>query len=259
MNDAPRPIWVTVPELNAVPGLIHGFTERGGGVSPIPELALNFGRSVGDSPENISENLRRLGEAAGFDPACLAFLKQVHGNHVVTRVNKGDLSRVNADAQITDQPGIVLAVLIADCLPILVVDRRRRAVAAVHAGWRGTRGRILARAIESMRAEFRSTPGDLRVALGPGIRVDAYEVGEDVAATFRQEFGVGSGVVRETPGNRPHLDLFRANWMIAVESGVPEAQVFDLGLCTATHVARFFSHRAENGRTGRAMAFVGFA
>jgi YfiH family protein len=249
---------IRVAEFSAVPGLVHGFTERTGGVSPIPRGALNFGRSVGDSPENVSENLRRWGEAAGTDPARIAFVKQVHGDGVIVRRSSDDRDRVPADAQVTGAPGLVLAVLTADCLPVLIVDPVRRAVAAVHAGWRGTISRIVARAIETLASEYGSRPSDLRVALGPGIRVESFEVGEEVAGEFRREFGDADSVVRDDLGAKPRVDLFLANRVAATDAGVPPDRVDDLGLCTVRAVDRFFSHRAEHGRTGRGMAFVGF-
>ena len=239
------------------PWLVYGFTERSGGVSPYPDGALNLGRTAEDDPANVRENMRRVGEAAGFDPDRVARMKQVHGTRVIARASESDVDRSEADSQIADVSGLTLAVLVADCVPVLIVDPRTRSIAAVHAGWRPTVGRIIARAVEAMGERYGSRPADLHVAMGPCASVEAYEVGDEVACEFEREFGVDPRIVDRERWAKAHVDLIAANRRVATDAGVSPEHVVWTRHCTTRQNDRFFSHRAENGRTGRQMGFVG--
>jgi YfiH family protein len=185
------------------------------------------------------------------------------------------------DGLITDTPGLLVAVLTADCLPVIVADPKRRAVGVFHAGWRGTVKRIVEKGVGEMRKHFGSDPAQLRAAIGPGIRNCCYQVGPEVRNAFESQFAYGAGLFRETketneiherypllfltaraPGHselpkKIFLDLAQANRRQLLDAGVPERNISDLGMCTSCKPELFFSHRAERGETGRMMAVVG--
>ncbi len=182
---------------------------------------------------------------------------------------------------VTNIPGILLGILTADCLPVILVDPKRHAVGVFHAGWRGTTKRIVEKGVGEMHRWFGTDPGDLKAAIGPGIRGCCYEVGPEVRSTFEAQFSYGSALVRETkernevhekypllfltaraPGHselpkKTFLDLVEANRCQLIDAGVPVKNISDLGLCTFCRKDLFFSHRAEKGITGRMMAVVG--
>jgi polyphenol oxidase len=165
-------------------GLVHAFTTRPGGVSDGPYASLNITRSRGDDPAHVVENRERVRRAVGLDH--LVFATQVHGRAVV-RVDqppKGDQPAGEADALITDRPGIGLVCQTADCTPVLLFDPKRRAIAAIHSGWRGTVQNIIQATLEALVAHYGCDPGDMIAAIGPSISADNYRVGPEVVAEF---------------------------------------------------------------------------
>lgn len=246
-------LWRTTPGFPAR----HGFSTRLGGASEGPLASLNLGRSVGDAPERVEENLRRACAAASLDPDELHTVHQVHGAevHRVTAALRGRARaspRPKADALFTAEPGAALAVSVADCVPILVADPAGRRVAAVHSGWRGTYAEIAARAVEAFAGEG-SSPAALRVAIGPSIRLCCYVVGQELADQFRARFG--PEVVVEEDG-KLHLDLVRAiRWSLG-RAGVPEEAVEVVPDCTSCEPELYYSHRRDHGNTGRHLAFI---
>jgi len=235
----------------------HGFSTRLGGTSEGALASLNLGRSVGDAPEKVEENLRRACAAASLDLQDLHAVHQVHGAdiHRVTAELRGKARqspRPKADALFTAEPGAALAVSVADCVPVLMADPEGKRVAAVHSGWRGTHAEIAARAVEAFAAEG-SRPQSLRVAIGPSIRLCCYVVGKDLADQFRERFG--PEVVVEEDGNS-HLDLVRAIRLTLRRAGVPDANVEVLPDCTSCEPERYYSHRRDHGNTGRHLAFI---
>lgn len=210
--------------------LIHGFSTR----------------STGDFLDWPSDDeiCKRFG-AAG---AGTAMLKQVHSGRCVRADRAWSATRPEADAVCTNRPRVLVGVRTADCLPILLVDPSRRAVAAVHAGWRGAAARVLPSAVESMASEYSCRPGDIEAAIGPGIGPCCFEVGEEVAGQFSEEF-----VSRDGP--KPHVDLAGILGAQLRQSGVDRCAI--AGHCTSCDLDRYFSHRAEHGDTGRMLALVG--
>lgn len=222
-------------------GVRHGFSTRAGGVSSGPWSSLNLGGSVGDDPAAVAENVRRLAARAGL--AGFAAVHQVHGDRVVEG-RPGLPPSTEADAVLSVPGGPAPAVKTADCVPVLLLDRRSGRVAAVHAGWRGTRLRIVARAVEAL-----GEPGAVVAAIGPCIGRCCYEVSAELAAEFAGVFG--ADVVE---GRR--LDLVLANRRALREAGVGEAAIEVVGGCTSCDPARFFSHRRDEGRTGRHLSWI---
>ena len=234
----------------------HGFSTRIGGASRGPYSSLNLSRTVGDDPVAVEENVRRFAHAASFGRPILT-AHQVHGTRMIF-AGKGPsaeampLPDTDADALVTTSRDVGVAVKTADCTPILIHAPAAAAVAAVHAGWRGTHARILARAIESLVSDYGASRADIRIVIGPRIGPCCFEVGEEVAAQFAAS---APGVVLRR-GGKIFVDLGLANRLECLESGVPAAQIEDLGRCTSCEPDVFFSHRRDRGATGRHVSFI---
>jgi purine-nucleoside/S-methyl-5'-thioadenosine phosphorylase / adenosine deaminase len=278
---------VRSPAFVPIPWLIHGFSTRTGGVSSAFARGgrageLNLGFTASDSRENVLENRRRFLDAlvAPSDSA-LVTLKQIHSS-VVRRVGRRDADRtLRGDGLMTNEPGVLLAIQTADCIPVLIADTRRKAVAAFHAGWRGTLKRIVENGVGRMRTEFGSRPEDLIAAIGPGIALCCYAVGEEVRSEFASQFAYAPELFRELSESDPirekypllfltarapghsnlgpqlHLDLMEANRRQLVDAGVRPESITVVGHCTRCQCNRYFSYRAEQGFTGRMLSVVG--
>ncbi|MFY9690612.1 MAG: peptidoglycan editing factor PgeF [Candidatus Acidiferrales bacterium] len=288
------------PSLARLNWLTHGFSTRRGGASELPAAgpgnsargkgsadALNLGFTEWDSRERVLENRTKFFHALGADKMRIVTLRQIHSDliHRVDRVDELS-SRFSeapkADALFTREPGVLLAVQTADCIPILLVDPKQRAVAAIHSGWRGTLARIAAKTLGRMQMEFGTRPEDVFAAIGPGIGGCCYEVGSDVAREFQSQFpearewfdgpfdALASGendpnwlpwLTMRPPGHPPpapsvHLDLIAANRALLAAAGVPSRHISASDFCTACRTDLFFSYRRER-TTGRLMAAIG--
>jgi YfiH family protein len=281
--------WLPVPGWERFPWLWHGFSTRQGGLSRAycsqgAPGELNLGFTAADGRETVLRNRRLLAEAVSGDPATpLVTVRQMHSNLAVRSRRAGAAHEppLKADGLFTDEPGLLVAVLTADCIPVLVADRKRRAVAAFHAGWRGTLKRIVETGVGRMRLEFGSQPEDLVAAIGPGIGACCYAVGEEVFSEFESQFHYARTLFREVgssdlvrakypllflsqrpPGHSNlgpslHLDLMEANRRQLLAAGVNPGAIKVAGGCTSCQPEIFFSHRASGGRTGRQMAVIG--
>jgi hypothetical protein len=232
-------------------GFDHGFTTREGGGSAAPFDALNLGGFVGDDPARVAGNWARLERATGLR---FARVKQVHGARAVRADGPTEaLEPVEeADAVLSLAAGVAACVSVADCVPVLLADPETGAVAAVHAGWRGTLARAAAEAVRALGAEAGAPAARLLASVGPSIGPCCYEVSTDLAARFAAE--LGPAVVRDGAG--PRLDLWAANAAVLNAAGVSPDRVEVLGRCTSCERATFFSHRRDAGRTGRQVAFI---
>ena len=228
----------------------HGFPLREGGVSEGRYASLNLSAKWGDDPERVRENRRRLAAAGDFDAAQLYTARQVHGAGVVA-VGAGDapeaIAAREADALVSDVPGVVLGVVTADCVPILVTDGAGR-VAAIHAGWRGTVADVVGRAVDALVALGARRPS-LRAALGPSICARCFEVGPEVAAVFRELDGAV-----DDRGAKPHVDLRRANAALLGRAGVRTIDAEPP--CTMCEPARFYSYRRDGAGIGQHLGFI---
>lgn len=238
------------------PGIVHGFTDRNGGVSEGRFASLNLGVRWGDDPAAVAENLRRVAAAGGFGPDDLRKIRQVHGKAVwrasaLVPEAEGDALWARA----SDGP-VVVGVLTADCVPVLLADREGTAVAAIHSGWRGTIANVVGATVAALVADG-VAPDRLVAAIGPCIEVEAFEVGEEVAREFAQA-PFGAEVVRRDLGARPHVDLVAAVRAQLVAAGVPAGNIARVGACTWRHPARYFSYRRDGAGIGQMLAFVGF-
>ena len=275
-----------------MPWLVHGFSTRVGGSSHAYRKGdLNLGLTKDDSRAAVEKNritfLKKIGAVKrsrskvtrdSFWP--LITLRQTHSD-LIRCVDSVPKEQLVGDGLITSAPGLLLAIQTADCLPIIMVDSRRRAVGAFHAGWRGTVKRIVEKGVGEMLRCFGSRPRDLKAAIGPGIQGCCYEVGEEVRTKFESQFSYAASLFREVkdsdpvrekypllfltaraPGHselpkRIFLDLVEANRQQLITAGVPKKNIETSPLCTNCHPELLFSYRAEKGKTGRMMAVVG--
>ena len=281
--------WMAVPAWEKMNWLWHGFSTRRGGLSRAycaedSSGELNLGFTAEDDRETVAQNRRLFAEAVSGDPSTpLVDVHQIHSN-LVLLASVADASREkprSADGLMTGEPGLLVGIRTADCIPILVADRKRRAVAAFHAGWRGTVKRIVETGVGRMRIEFGSRPEDLIAAIGPGIGVCCYAVGEDLISEFESQFAYGRELFREVysvdavrtrypmlfltqraPGHSPigpstHLNLVEANRRQLLDAGLKPGSIRITGGCTNCHTHMFFSHRASKGHAGRMMSVIG--
>lgn len=294
--------WLEPGALARFPWLLHAFSTRAGGASRGACRGLNLGFIESDARKHVEQNRSNFFTALGAKSFALAELKQTHSTHIF-QVVPGDAAQTRfipaggdvplqhgaappaGDALVTNQPGILLAVRTADCHPILLVDSRRRVIAAVHAGWRGTLARIAEKTVGVMRAAFGSNPSHITAVGGPGIQACCYAVGEEVVAAFHGRFGPSERFFKPVPvdqeaaalaakypnvflspfppGHAPavqaaaHLDIAAALRGQLLAAGLSPARIHASDFCTACRTDLFFSHRKEGSRTGRMMAVIG--
>jgi YfiH family protein len=232
--------------LSAFP---HGFTTRREGASGPPFDRGNLGGGVGDDPAAVEANWEALRRATGL---AFARVRQVHGDRVVTAAAACG-AQDEADAIVSRTPGVAACVAVADCVPILLADPRSGAVAAVHAGWRGTLARVAARAVEVLAREAGTAPGDLLAAIGPAIGPCCFDVSPDLADRFKAELGARVAAAR---ARGARVDLFLANELVLRDAGVPRDHIDALGRCTSCEADAFFSHRRDAARSGRQVGFI---
>ncbi len=237
-------------------GLSHAVFTRRGGVSPDPWAALNLGSTVGDDPERVRENRRLALESLERDPASVYDVWQVHGVEVAVAEapRSPEVPHLQADAILTDRPGLTLMMRFADCVPILLHDPVRKVVGIAHAGWMGTVRGTVRFAVEAMQKRYDSSPADILAAIGPSIGPDHYEVGPDVVIQVQQAFGNSASSLLSVSAGHMKFDLWAANRLLLELAGVRHVEV--AGLCTACATEDWYSHRAEKGRTGRFGAII---
>jgi hypothetical protein len=282
------------PQFAQLNWLVHGFSTRPGGASELEsdhdgrketEKVLNLGFTEWDTRERVLENRHNFFAALNAGDMCQIGMRQIHSD-IVRVANSADaepsVQTAKADALITNEPGLLLTVQVADCVPILLADKKRHAIAAIHSGWRGTLQRIAEKALGRMQMEFGTRPQDVIAALGTGIGQCCFEVGPEVATEYAAKFpdarewfqGPFNSLARgdndpnwlpwltmRPPGHQPpaprvHLDLIAANRSILSAAGVPAENIVSSGFCTACRTNLFFSFRRERV-TGRMMAAIG--
>ena len=303
--------WIEHPLLARYRWLIHAFTTRLGGASRGPSAGLNLGFTKGESRARVRKNRDLFFRQLGAEHFAQAALRQVHSATVyqVGRASDGELeyrlggnplhappglTQHDGDALLTDEAGIMLSVRTADCLPVLLVDPKRRGVAAVHAGWRGALARIVEKTVGEMRRLYGSDPRDMLAVLGPSIRVCCYEVGQEVEDAFQGRFleadrffhtplesaashlkntgksacatspaGSLSFLNMRPPGHNPsakpsaHLDLVVVAQDQLRDAGLAPQHVAVADFCTACRPDLFYSHRREGSGAGRMLAVIG--
>ena len=274
-----------------LPWLVHGFSTRAGGFSRAYSKGdLNLGFTKDDPKSTIVRNraafLGEVGAIIHKRPGSrkagwpLVTLRQIHSD-IIRRVDSVPKEPLSGDGLITATPGLLLAIQTADCLPVILVDTKRRALGVFHAGWRGTVNRIVEKGVGEMHRQFGSRPRDIKAAIGPGIQGCCYEVGEEVRIKFESQFRYGASLFHEVKDSDPvrekypllfltarapghsdlpkkiFLDLVEANRQQLLAAGVPAKSIEASPLCTSCRPDLLFSYRAEKGKTGRLMAVAG--
>jgi polyphenol oxidase len=276
-----------------LPWLTHGFSTRVGGASTLDEeMVLNLSFMEWDSRENVLENRRLLQAALGAKDAALVAMRQIHSDvvhpfkreipHSTDSVQNDGAEMMSqpckGDAAITKEAGLLLGIQTADCVPILLVDPKKRVVAGIHAGWRGTLVRIAQKTVGRMQMEFGCNPANLLAAIGPSIGPCCYEVSADFVTKFMAQFADAESYFDEVrtgdepnplqwmnmypPGHQPppknvHLDLRKANRSQLLAAGLRAANIFVSDLCTGCRRDLFFSYRKEGAVSGRMMSVIG--
>lgn len=295
-SKAPGVRILTSEKLSEIPWLLHGFSTRpGGATTEYGGRQLNLGFTPEDTERNVERNrqrfLRKL-KALKPDgaPLPLVLLNQVHSAAIHRvygarapeweRLRKGHAPETAGDGLITSTPGVLLGVKIADCFPVIVADRTKKAVGVFHAGWRGTAQRIVEKGIGEMRRQLGCDPENLLAVIGPGIGACCFEIGEDVENEFDSQFAYSKELFEDVfdswslktkypmlflnqrapghgePAMSRHMDLVKANWCQLLDAGVPPENIQSLNLCTACRTDLFFSYRKEHV-TGRMLAVAG--
>lgn len=279
------PTILTLPALSRIPWLLHGFSTRQGGFSkPYGGHTLNLGFTKDDSRATVERNRtafqHQVSAITGKKLWPLATLRQIHSD-LIHCISAPPQQQLAGDGLITNNPGILLGIQTADCLPVVLVDSKRRAVGVFHAGWRGTVQRIVEKGVGEMRGCFGTRPRHIEAAIGPGIHGCCYQVGEEVRANFESQFAYAADLFREVKESDPvrekypllfltarapghselpvniFLDLVEANRRQLIDAGVLSKNIHASPLCTSCHTDLLFSHRAERGLTGRMMAVAG--
>jgi YfiH family protein len=237
-----------VPSIFAkIPALLCAVSTRNGGVSPSP-YGMNMSFNVGDDRENVLKNRERFFGGLGIRNDQLAIPQQRHTGTVRVVTSGGTYE--NCDALITDNRGVFLSVSVADCAPIFLVDPARQTIACIHAGWRGTQQRIVENAVEAMKAQFKSEPGNIVAFIGPAAGSCCYEVGREVAEMFDAE-------VVERRDGKLYLDIKKANKYQLLECGLADANIELLDECTICRSDIFHSYRRDRERSGRMAGVIG--
>jgi YfiH family protein len=271
--------------LVRIPWLVHGFSTRTGGFSRVyGGKALNLGFAKQDSRGAVELNraafLMQLGAISGKKLWPLVTLRQVHSD-LIHCIDEPPTEQLVGDGLITRMPGILLGIQAADCLPVILVDTKRRAVGVFHAGWRGTVKRIVEKGVGEMRRWFGTLPGNIKAAIGPGVHACCYAVGPEVRQQFESQFAYAEDLFHETKESDPvrekypllfltarapghgelptkiFLDLVEANRRQLTDAGVAPRNISASPLCTACRPDLLFSYRAERGVTGRMMGVAG--
>jgi len=246
--------YFTFPALEEL-GVVHGIFMRQGGVSNPPWDSLNLATSVGDSKEHVIENRKRITQCLGLSQDSIYDVWQVHSNTVIFSNYPRDYGTPHkkGDAIISNNPDVTLMMLFADCVPILLYDWENNISAIAHAGWQGTVNKVVKCTIEEMVHIHKTKPEAIIACIGPSICKDHYPVGKNVFEAIINSFESTNNILCSHNGQY-HLNLQEANRQLIVEAGVKT--VFSSGICTAEHSNDWFSHRAENGKTGRFAAVI---
>ncbi len=262
-QDQPFTIY-HAPLLYQQPGLVHGFSSRKYGFSQAPYTGLNLGLTSGDDVETVKKNRIAYAATLGILPEQVVVGAQVHGTQIarVTAQDcgKGFLDAATAlpdtDGLVTAERGIALMTLYADCVPVLFYDPQQQVIAACHCGWRGTVNRMAAKTAAVMMDAYGCKAEHIYAAIGPSISQAHYEVDEAVLAQFEAAFSFADTLIVPTDAHHGKVDLWKANQLQLQEIGILQNHIEISGLCTYQHVEKFYSHRAEQGITGRNAALI---
>ncbi|WP_303721370.1 peptidoglycan editing factor PgeF [Malonomonas rubra] len=241
-------------------GIVAGFSARNGGVSRPPYNSLNLGLNTEDHLPNVEGNRSTFARSFDLQPHQLLTVKQVHGNDLLI-IDEPNLDlthflSLEVDAIVTNQPDIMIGVLVADCYPVLLWDSRKQVVAAVHVGWRGAANGILKKVVNAMQQHFDCQPAELKAAIGPGIGAHKYEVDRPVRDAFRKGSGFWSEISTEIRLGHWQLDIGLSCRLQLEQVGLKVNSIAQAKECTCCHPELLFSYRRDNGKTGRQIGFI---
>ena len=257
--------YLSFPLLERTGLVRHGFSTKLGGVSKGEFATMNFGVSRGDEPACVLENFRRMGQALGVKPEQMVLSFQTHTVNIrrVTAKDGGkgvvrERGYTDVDGLITDEPGLCLVTLYADCVPLYFLDPVKRAIGLSHSGWKGTVAQMGRKTVEEMGKAFGSDPADILACIGPSICKDCYEVGPEVAEAFQKAFAPeqAAEMLLAKDNGKYQLDLWEANRQILLEAGIRPEHLSVTDICTMCNSQWLFSHRATGGRRGNLGAFL---
>lgn len=236
-------------------GIHPMFFSRHGGVSSAPWATLNLGGTVGDDPQNVRENRTRVFNAICRKETDAFDVWQVHSDTIIyTNQPRRGNELQQADAIITDEPGLILFMRFADCVPIMIMDPIRGIISIIHSGWPGTVKRIAEKTARKLITQYHCNPADLRAVIGPSICVNHYPVGQDVIDEVESGLPEISRQVLTKRKEQTYFDLWKANEYLLRETGIEQIELS--GICTAENPLDWFSHRGEHGKTGRFGAVI---
>jgi len=250
MNIPTKPLFRAPNLLKSLPGLLAAESTRHGGVSPAPYQSLNLGLNTTDDSRHVEENRNRFFAALGIDPNRVATSHQVHGREILNVTEPGRYE--GYDALITNQANLFVGVSTADCVPILVYDSKNKAVAAIHAGWKGTVAELVRLTLEAMKQQYNTNASACYAYVGTCIDETSFEVGPEVANQFAPEFKRVDEFTQRT-----FVNLRSANTKQLTTFAIPTAHIAVSSFSTTLNNEDYFSHRFENGQTGRLMAIIG--
>ena len=272
-----QPPLLKYKKLEEIPWIRHCFTTREGGASKgiFAELNLSFTR--GDEEAAVRENYRRVAKRMGTEVSHFVCSDQTHTTNVrvVTQEDAGagvvrERGYTDVDGLITNEPGLVLSTFYADCVPLYFVDTEHHAIGLSHSGWRGTVGRMGAATIRAMQKHYGTDPKHLICAIGPSICQDCYEVSEDVADAFKEEFGAeisqddstscyswnGKSILMNKGNGKYQLDLWGANRLVLLDAGILPEHLAVTNVCTKCNPDLLYSHRVMGDKRGNLAAFL---
>ena len=262
--------YFVFPALSRISGIRHAFSTRLGGVSAGYCSSMNLADNCGDTKENLRENYRRMAALLGIRLEDIVLSDQVHGKELMVVSREHTMGEElekkiqGIDGIMTDVKGIALSTAYADCVPLLFADRKKKVIAAVHAGWRGTVAEIAIETVTKLKKQYGCQERDLQVVIGPSICQNCYEVSEEVAVQFsklldKHDFsGYIESVVRKNPDKEEkyQLDLWMANRLLLEAAGIPVKNITTACVCTCCNKDLLHSHRASGGKRGGLRAFI---
>jgi len=258
--------YIEFSPLKEIDFITHGFSTRLGGVSSGIYKSMNLTFGLSDASENVLKNFKLMGDALGITPANMVYSKQTHTTNVlkadrhhagmgITRQRDFD----NVDGLVTDVAGLCLVTAFADCIPVVIIDKKRHCIASLHSGWRGTINNISQNAIRLLRQQFGSDVSDLIAMVGPGICQSCYEVGGEVAQQFLNRYSQKEQqqiLSKSALPDKYQLNLIAANQYNLLHAGLSSENIFVSDICTCCNPDVLFSHRATNGRRGLMCMFL---
>lgn len=251
-------VWHQVPQWKKVEGLLHGFLGRRGGKSTGVYASLNLSFRIGDDPQVVKDNLCDMKKAVGIHDLRIVTMNQMHGDGIIDIRDRHVKEAGETDGMVTEEGGLFLGVLTADCVPILFSVSGRKLVAVAHAGWRGTLAGLALKMVSHLKDRYDVQPNSLEAAVGPAIGPCCYEIGADLSVPLVQRWGGIAERCLQTRDGKKFLALGDLNSLLLEKAGVLAERIFRIGPCVGCATEDFFSYRRERRETGRQISFIGW-